>query len=66
MDFSFQKKKNVLELVFFVAEIFNKYRNYTFFMRHPLYCKEDIALYLKQSYAQATAPSLVDKSLKIL
>ena len=34
--FQFPKIKRRFGIFFFVAEIFNKYRNYTFFMRHPL------------------------------
>ena len=31
-----EDKKTFFVFFFFVAEIFNKYRNYTFFMGHPL------------------------------
>ena len=34
--FQFSEDKKHFGIFFFVAEIFNKYRNYTFFMGHPL------------------------------
>ena len=34
--FQFSEDKKRFGIFFFVAEIFNKYIDYTFFMRHPL------------------------------
>ena len=56
--FQFSEEKTVLEVVFFVAEIFNKYRNYTFFMRHPL------VYYLKKMFMTPHLDSFSTTDLK--